>query len=228
MRDLHFTCRDLSPDPSAAVPTLRLRLQIREPDGEAVHTLALRCQLLIEPHGREYTDREAGLLVHLFGDRSRWSESLRPVPWVNVSTVVGPFTGSTEVELSVPCSYDLEVAAGKYLHVLSDGEVPLRLLFSGTGFVGQQGRVQVMPVPWHCEASYRMPVRVWRELMDRYFPGSGWLRLRRETIDALLRYTSARALPDWDSALRGLLEEGTVAPAPTGVTSPTHTEEVGS
>lgn len=228
MRDLDFTCLDLSPEPSAAAPTLRLRLRIRQPAGEAVHALALRCQLLIEPHGRGYTDREAGLLVHLFGDRSRWSETLRPVPWTTVSTVVGSFTGATEVELPVPCSYDLEVAAGKYLHVLSDGEVPLRLLFSGTGFLWRQGRVQVVPVPWHCEADYRMPVRVWREVMDRYFPGSGWLRLRRETIDALLRYASARALPDWDSALRGLLETGTAAPSGVGPGASGRTEEVGS
>ena len=32
-------------------------------------------------------------------------------------------------------------------------------------------------VPWHLESRFRLPVSVWRELMDAYFPNSGWLRL---------------------------------------------------
>lgn len=205
MVDLDFTCLELRPQPYAAVPTLQMRLRISEPTGAPIHALALRSQVQIEPHRRGYTDPEAGLLSHLFGERSRWADTLRAVPWIDVSTVVGSFTGSTEVDIPVACSYDLEVAAGKYFHSLADGEVSLLLLFSGTVFRHRGSALQVEPVPWACEATYQLPVRVWRELMEQYFPGGGWLRLRRETLDTLLRYTAAQALTDPDAALQSLL-----------------------
>ena len=41
--------------------------------------------------------------------------------------------------------------------------------------------------------------------MDRYFPNSGWLRLRRETLDALLRFKARRALATWDDVIAELL-----------------------
>lgn len=205
MVDLDFTCLELRPQRYAAAPTLQMRLRINAPDGASVHALALRSQIQIEPHRRAYTDVEAELLAHLFGDRSRWADTLRAVPWTEVSTVVGPFTGATEVDIPVPCSYDLEVAAGKYLHALAGGEVSLLLLFSGIVFRQHGSALQVEPVPWACEATYQFPVRVWRELMEQYFPGGGWLRLRRETLDALLRYTAAQAFTDSDSALQALL-----------------------
>jgi hypothetical protein len=52
-----------------------------------------------------------------------------------------------------------------------------------------------------------MPVAVWRELMDQYFPGAGWVRLDRDTLDALSRYKSTRGLTTWEAALGQLLAE---------------------
>ena len=49
------------------------------------------------------------------------------------------FTGQHRVELPVPCTYDFEVAAAKYLHALDDGEIPLLFLFSGTVFAKGDG-----------------------------------------------------------------------------------------
>ena len=63
------------------------------------------------------------------------------------------------------------------------------------------------PVAWHEEASYRLPVQVWRDVMDRYFPNSGWLRVSRDTIDALTRFKARRALPTWEEAFEQLLKE---------------------
>ena len=81
------------------------------------------------------------------------------------------------------------------------------LLFSGTVFTrGEQG-VEVEPVPWHHEARYRLPVRVWRETMDLHFPGTAWVRLDRETFDALHRYRAEKQLRDADEALQRLLKE---------------------
>jgi hypothetical protein len=121
---------------------------------------------------------------------------------------VPPFDDSTVLELEVACTYDFEVAASKYLHALSDGEVPLELLFSGTVFYsGAQGALQVTLVPWEKEATYRMPVRVWREMMDHYFPNSAWLRLRRDSFDRLYAYRSRNALPSWERVVDALLDE---------------------
>ena len=43
--------------------------------------------------------------------------------------------------------------------------------------------------------------------MDLYFPNTGWLRLRRDTLDALQRFKSDRALPTWDQTFEQLLKE---------------------
>ncbi len=105
----------------------------------------------------------------------------------------------------MPCTYDFEVASAKYFHGLAEGEVPLLLLFSGTVFSRGETGFSVQQVPWHKEAQYRMPVGVWKDLMDRYFPGQGWIRIRRDVLDALSLYKSNRALPTWDDALESLL-----------------------
>ena len=42
--------------------------------------------------------------------------------------------------------------------------------------------------------------------MDHYYPDSGWLRLQRETLDALRRFKARQALPTWDSTLESLLD----------------------
>ena len=55
------------------------------------------------------------------------------------SALVQGFTGSTDVELSLPCTYDFEVAASRYLHALRRRQIPVLLLFSGTVFTAGHG-----------------------------------------------------------------------------------------
>jgi hypothetical protein len=172
-----------------------------------VRALALRCQIRIEPQRRRYTPAEEVRLYELFGDAPQWGDSLRPFLWTHTSTVLPGFTGSTFFDLPVECTYDLEVAGARYLAGLVDGEVPLVFLFSGTVFTDGPTGFSAQPVPWDLEATYRMPVAVWRETMDRYFPNSGWVRIGRDTLDALTRFRAARALPTWDLAFDRLLKE---------------------
>jgi hypothetical protein len=206
MAELVFDCLDAKPDRWAAVPTLLFRLRIADAGGQRIHTIALRCQLRIEPQRRRYSPEESDGLLDLFGEPARWGETLKPLQFAHVSMMIPGFQGSTELDLPVPCTYDFEVAAAKYLHALDDGEVPLLLLFSGTVFAKGAEGMSVDQVPWHKEASYRMPVKVWRELMDLYFPNSAWIRLRRDTLDDLQRFKARAALPSWDQALAVLLE----------------------
>lgn len=207
MSELAIEVIDGRAEPYAAVPTLLLRLAITEPSGDPVHAIALRAQIQIEPQRRRYSKEEEARLLELFGEQPQWGESLRPFLWTHATTMLTGFTGRTEVDLPVTCSYDFEVAAAKYLHSMSDGEIPLALLFSGTVFARRDGVVSVQPVAWHVEANYRLPVRVWRDLMDQYFPNSGWIRLRRDTIDALTRYKAERAIPSWEDTFELLLKE---------------------
>jgi len=119
---------------------------------------------------------------------------------------VRPFAGSTALDLPVPCTFDFNVAATKYFHALQGGEVPLELLFSGTVFPeGPAGEPRVAQVPWDREAAFRLLVRVWREMMDHYYPGSAWLCLRRDIFERLQRYKTAHGLPTWEQALEQLL-----------------------
>jgi hypothetical protein len=204
--ELVFECLGARPERYAAVPIMVLRLRLSEVTGERLHAIALRCQVRIEPHLRRYGPQEAERLADLFGETSRWSDTLKPLQFANLSLMVQGFTGSTEVDLPVPCTYDFEVVAAKYLHALEDGEVPLLLLFSGTVFLRGQTGFSVQQVPWNKEATFRLPVRVWRETMDLYFPNSAWIRLRRETLDALRAFQARAALPGWDATLEALLE----------------------
>ncbi|HEY4569007.1 MAG TPA: DUF6084 family protein [Kribbella sp.] len=207
MVDLDFTCTDARADRYAALPSIQLRLRIEETTGTPVHVLALRCQIRIEPIRRRYNDEEAEGLADLFGERSRWGETLKPLQLAFVTQMVPRFTGNTEVDLNLPCSYDFDVAANKYLYAVREEGVPLLLLFNGTIFTGSPGTLSVTPVAWQKETTYSLPVAVWREAMDQHFPGAAWLRLRQDTFDRLYRYRTREALPGWDDAIERLLKE---------------------
>jgi hypothetical protein len=197
---------DARPEPHAAVPTILMRVGVDEADGATVHALALRVQIRIEPQRRRYQPEEEDRLYELFGETPRWGDSLRPFLWTHVATTIAGFSGATEFDLPIPCSYDFEVAAAKYLHALSDGEIPLILLFSGTVFTKGERGFTAEPVSWNLEASYRLPVAVWRGVMDLYFPNSAWLRVSRDTLDDLQRFKASRAVPTWDQAFELLLK----------------------
>jgi hypothetical protein len=134
--------------------------------------------------------------------------------WTHASVVVPPFEGGTEVNLPVQCTYDLNVAATKYFVGLESDEVPISLLFSGTIFYeADDGALQISQVPWEKEANYRLPVRVWREMMDVYYPNSAWLNLRRDVFEKLRAFKTARGLTTWEQTFELLLRDRSVDPA---------------
>jgi Family of unknown function (DUF6084) len=188
----------------AAVPTLRFALRV-ESTGQ-VRSLSLNVQLRIAATRRGYSDAEEEGLRELFGSPEQWGRSLRSLHWTNLAVHVPAFSGSTVVELPVTCTYDLEVSASKYLNALEDGEVPLEFLFGGTLFyAAPDGRLQVRPIAWSEETEFRLPASVWREMMDRHFPGSAWLRLRRDSFDRLHAYRARHAHLSWDDTVDALL-----------------------
>ena len=214
MTALAFTALDIIAEPYAVAPQLTARLRIEESTGAVIHAIALRCQVRIEPQRRPYAAAEEGPLLGLFGDRVRWRETLRPFLWMQCSALVQGFTGVTEINLPMPCTYDFEVTGSKYLHALRDGLIPLNLLFSGTIFTrGSQG-FGVEQVGWDCEAAYQLPVSVWQQVIELNYPGTGWVRLDRDVLSALARYQAEHGLTTWDATVESLLAAAPPARSP--------------
>ncbi len=192
----------------AAAPMLMLDLQVRDHSGRDVYMIALTIQLMIEPARRTYDDATRERLVELFGAPVRWAVTTRSLVWAQLDVLVPAFTGSTTVSVPISCSYDLELAAAKYLHSLPSGEVPLALHFNGTIYYpGDHGGLQMVLVPWNKSADYRMPVSVWSETIEHYYPNTGWLALRSQTLEALQREKLRRGLATLDACLSELLQE---------------------
>jgi Family of unknown function (DUF6084) len=211
MPDLDFQVAGADILAYAAVPTLCFTLAIANRDAEPVRSLALKTQIRILPARRSYSDAERERLGEVFGAASRWGETLKSLVWTHTTLQVPAFEGSTVVEMPVPCTYDFEVVSAKYVHGLEGGEVPLELLFSGSVFYAGRAGLQVTQIPWEKEAHYRLPVSLWRRLMEVYFPNSAWLRLRTDVFDRLSRYKTRAGLATWEDAIERLVrasEEG--------------------
>jgi hypothetical protein len=205
MSQLTFTVVDVFAEPYAAAPQLTARLRIQESTGEVIHAMALRCQVRIEPQRRAYTaDEESGLL-DMFGTRDRWFDTLKPFMWMQCSSMVQGFSDITEVDLAMPCTYDFEVTWSKYLHALADDTIPVVFLFSGTVFTRGTSGFGVEQVPWDCESRYRIPVGVWKDMIELYFPNTGWIRLSHESMQSLAHYKAVRGLTTWDATVESLL-----------------------
>ena len=207
MAELSFDFIGARAERYAVVPSFTLQLRISETTGQRVEAIALRCQIRIEPMRRRYTDAEAERLNDLFGETQRWSDTLKPLQFAMLNAMVPSFTGSTQIDLPVPFTYDLEIASTRYFSALDSGEIPLLMLFSGTIFGNAAGRLQVQQVPWSKEATFRLPVSVWRDSIDAHFPNSAWIRMSRQTLDELIRFKNRKALPTWDATVAALLAE---------------------
>ena len=110
--------------------------------------IALTIQVMIEPARRAYDAATRERLVGLFGPPERWSVTTRSLVWAQLDVVVPAFTGSTTVAVPIACNYDLEVAAAKYLHSLSDGEAPLAMHFNGVVYYpNDEGGLQMVAHP---------------------------------------------------------------------------------
>ena len=132
MPDLAFAVTGAGRLEHAAAPTVRFALRITS-GGAAVRAIVLDVQVRIAATRRAYP-RADDRLFELFGARKDWGTTLRSLLWTRTTQSVPPFTGQTDVDLLVPCTYDLDVTATRYLDALPDGEVPLEFLFSGTVF----------------------------------------------------------------------------------------------
>jgi hypothetical protein len=191
----------------AAAPMLRFELEVGETSGREVFTIALTAQINIDPSRRSYDPETRARLVELFGEPERWAATTHSFLWAHATTLVPSFTGTTTCVLPVACTYDLELAAGKYFSSLPSGYVPLSFHFSGSVLHrGDDGRIQVVAIPWSCSSRWRMPIGTWRQMMERHYPNSSWVRLHPDTTELLRGYAARAGVPSLDAAVIGLLE----------------------
>jgi hypothetical protein len=208
MVDLAFAVEGIEVERYAAAPALLFKLRVAaSPRDVAIQNVMLQCQLRIDASRRRYSQGEHAPLIELFGETHRWSETLHSMLWTHASAQISAFKGERIADLPVPCSFDFNIAATKYFYGLDGGEVPLTLLFSGTVFYrDEDGLLQMEQIPWSKETACRLPVSLWREMMDVYYPASAWLRIDRTAFDALQRYRRRRGFTSWEQALAALLD----------------------
>ena len=201
-----FTVLGAAPVEFAAAPTLAFSLEVTEPSELEIFTIALSCQVNIDPARRDYDGETRDHLVELFGPPGRWAQTTRSFRWLQTSVLVPAFQRSTTFELPVLCNFDLELAATKYFYSLPDGEIPLTFLFSGTVlYRGEEGNLQGARISWNLVSQFRLPVAVWRNLIAHYYPQTGWIGLHAQTLAELGRYKAARGLPTFDACVAELL-----------------------
>jgi hypothetical protein len=191
--DLAITVEKAEVAPFGASPTLSFKLRVSNANpSETIHSVVLRCQVQVE------MDRRRSSGSDLVTQTEEWSRTARRVPWTNVSIVVPQFTGATTVDLEVPCTFGFSVAAAKYFNGLADGDIPVFLVFSGTTFYADPtGALGIAPVASDTESSFRLPLTVWNDMMDEYYPNRTWLGLRQELFDQLRHYTVRHVTPAW-------------------------------
>lgn len=208
MPDLTFAIVDVEIASFAAIPTLVFKLNITNSDEqEYIQTIALRSQLQIAATRRRYSAQAQAQLVEVFGEPHRWGETLRNLLWQNLSTIVPSFSGSTVVDVPVPCSYDFELVSTKYFNAVQDGSIPLLFLFSGTIFyTGKEHSLQVAQISWSKETTSALPAELWQTMMTRYYPQRAWLHLHKDVFDQLYQYKATHGFPTWEETFVRLLQ----------------------
>jgi hypothetical protein len=211
MPGVTFAVESAAAIPFAASPAIAFRLLVVNPEAgpdptRHVQSIALRCQIQIEAQRRRYSPSERQGLRDLFGEADRWSQTLRPFLWTHASVTVPEFSESVNVEMPVACTFDFNIAAAKYFHAIEEEDVPLIFQFSGTVFFdGPDGTMQIAQIGWDKESRFRLPARVWHEMMDLYYPNSAWLRLSRDTFNRLYEYKMRNSMATWEQAIESLL-----------------------
>ena len=189
--------------PHSAAPTLSFRMRVRESSDRPVYTIALTAQIQLEASERPHDAATKARLLDVFGEPERWGDTARGVLWARPEVLVPSFTGSTQFELQVVCSTDLELATTRYLEAVPDGHAPLAFHFSGS-VIYEEGadRIQVSRVPWHVSAQFRLPLETWR----RACGDGGLVRVGGDTFLELRRYANERGLHTEDAAIVDLLQ----------------------
>ncbi|GAA3379056.1 DUF6084 family protein [Streptomyces sannanensis] len=201
--ELAFTVTAVRPARLTAVPTLEFGLAVTREGGGPVRSVLLTTLIRIAPARRRYDHVHRLRLAELFGTPDRWAETLRPLVWTRLTTVVPPFDDRTEVTLAVPCTTDIQLAVAKYFRAVDHGEVPLDFLFSGTVFHSAPGSgLNTAQISWDSHTDFDLPAALWREATGR----TGWIPLSADSYDRLDDFRARHTLSSWDETANALLD----------------------
>lgn len=203
-----FELRSVEPVARSVAPTLRFSGEITTAPGRQVYAVVLTALFTVEPAKRSYDEGERERLAELFGTPERWASTTGAFRWAQVETMVRGFNGSGPFALDVPCTYDLELASGKYFGSLDTGSVPLRVHFNGTVLYEEEGgRVQAVLIPWDRSIRFDLPMEAWKRMIAEHHPYRSWIPLSTDT-EARIRARKARlGSPTFDACLGELLDE---------------------
>ena len=103
MSDLNFFVDGVEVVEFAATPQMALNLRIEQAEPRRdIQTIALACQVRIEPTKRRYDAASQAALGDLFGEPERWGQTLRSMLWQHTAIHVPAFTDSVSVKLPLP------------------------------------------------------------------------------------------------------------------------------
>lgn len=217
MPDLQFRIEGVEVARYAATPLLDFKLRVASHDAVGIANVILQCQIQIDVSRRAYQPDEQFKLQDMFGEPERWNQTLRTMLWTRTSILIPSFESECLVDLPVPCTFDFNVVTTKYFHALEDGDIPLSFQFSGSIFYrAKDGGLQVGQIPWDRDIRFSLPVALWKQMIEHYYPNDAWLCLNRDIFDRLHEYKIRHGLPSWEAALKHALEH-------TAMRTPPHT-----
>ncbi len=204
MANLSFTVDRVSAELDAACPTLNFQIRAEQKSLEKIQAVVLESRIFVEPRAQPLSRGALDRLEDLFGESSQWATSNRPLTWARASAILPAFSGSARFDLEVPCSFDFNVASTKFFYGLEAPSAMLRFDFSGTIFVDRQA----VALPAGLQSRFELPVAIWSDLMDAYYPHSMWLRLPRNVFHRMNQYRMENQIPTWEDVLERLLPSG--------------------
>jgi hypothetical protein len=203
-----FEIVSVEPVPRAVAPTLQFNGRITTETERPVYAVALTALFTVEPAKRKYDPGERERLEELFGAPERWASTTGAFRWAQVETMIPGFKALGEFALPVQCTYDLELASGKYFGSLADGTVPLRIHFNGTVFYeDDSGGAQVVLVPWDRSIRFDLPISAWQRMIAAHHPNRGWIPLATDTVERLRTRKVRLGSPTFDACVSELLDE---------------------
>jgi len=196
----------------AASPGLALGVAVTAEPGVCVDAVLLRTAVRIEAARRGYGAVERARLREIFGGDDTWGRASKSLLWAQATSFVPAFERETAVDVVVPCGYDFAAQAARYLHALTEGDVPITAQFSGTMFHRSESGLRAAPIPWDREAPFFVPVALLRKIIDEHFPGAAIVGVERHVFERLDDYRRDRGLQTFGQAIDRLLsttrEEG--------------------
>ena len=205
MPDLNFRVEGAAAIGRAATPMMSFRICVDNRGIEPIHVAALQCKIEVDASRRAYTPQDRDRLKELFGESSRWADTMDTLLWTSATLIVPSFSEKTICDLLVPCSFDFNVAATKYFYGLEAGSVPLRFDFSGqVVFQNASGALESAPLNG-AQSSFALPLNSWTDMMDLFYPDSVWLRLPRETFNRINQYKIDQGIPTWEDVFERIV-----------------------